>query len=151
MPHRLRKHRRMRGSRTQGYGRIGQHRDHGSSGYKKAGRHKALWSYINNVDPNYFGKHGFHSPQSLHSKENAINIASLDEMTHILQVTTKGQISIDLTSLGYTKLLGSGKISKALIITVASCSEAASKKILVAGGKVITEETIEAKAEQSGE
>jgi large subunit ribosomal protein L15 len=141
----------MRGSRTQGYGRIGQHRDRGSSGYKKVGRHKHLWSYINNVDPNYFGKHGFHSPQSLHFKENVINIAQLDEITQALQVATKGQVNIDLTSLGYTKLLGSGKISKAMIVTVASCSESAAEKINAAGGKVITEEATEAEAVQSGE
>ena len=46
MPHKLRKIRKFRGSRTQGYGRIGQHRDSGSKGNRKVGRHKHLWSKV---------------------------------------------------------------------------------------------------------
>src|SRR4030042_7063516 len=107
MPHRLRKHRKMRGSRTQGYGRIGQHRDSGSKGHRKVGRHKHLWSLVSNEPVKYFGKHGFHSPQSIHRKENAINLAKLDQMT----LTTQNN-EINLTELGYTKLLGTGKITR---------------------------------------
>ncbi len=76
MPHSLRKIRKTRGSRTQGYGRIGQHRDRGSSGYKKVGRHKHLWSYVTTYEPDYFNKSGFTSPQSLHRKNNAINLVN---------------------------------------------------------------------------
>ena len=102
MPHKLRKHRKMRGSRTQGYGRIGQHRDSGSKGHRKVGRHKHLWSLVVTSEPNYFGKHGFTSPQSLHRKENTINLNKLDEIAQTPQ--------INLTELGYTKLLGTGKM-----------------------------------------
>jgi large subunit ribosomal protein L15 len=133
MPHKLRKHRKMRGSRTQGYGRIGQHRDAGSKGHRKVGRHKHLWSLINNECPDYFGKHGFHSPQAIHSREKTINLNKLDE------IVQAGTTSIDLTGMGYTKLLGTGKISKALTITVAACSKTATEKIQSAGGKIITE------------
>ncbi len=132
MPHKLRKHRKMRGSRTQGYGRIGQHRDAGSKGHRKVGRHKHLWSLVSNSDTKYFGKHGFHSPQSIHSKENAVNLSKLVE---IAQTKTE----INLTELGYTKLLGTGKVTKALTITVPACSKTATEKIEAAGGKVITE------------
>jgi len=146
MPHKLRKHRRMRGSRTQGYGRIGQHRDAGSRGHRKVGRHKHLWSLINNMDEKYFGKHGFRSPQALHSKENALNLKKLDDLTQTLNQTT-----INLTELGYTKLLGTGSITKALNITVGSCSKSAAAKITAAGGKIITEETEEATVEKPTE
>jgi large subunit ribosomal protein L15 len=135
MPHSLRKIRKFRGSRTVGYGRIGQHRDSGSKGYRKVGRHKHLWSYVNSYLPGYFGKNGFVSPQSLHRKNNAINIQRL---TEIIPLQKDGKNTIDLTSLGYTKLLGSGQINQPLTITVPSCSKSAQEKIVKAGGKIIT-------------
>jgi large subunit ribosomal protein L15 len=144
MPHKLRKIRKLRGSRTQGYGTIGQHRDAGSKGNRKVGRHKHLWSLVSNESKPYFGKHGFHSPQSIHSKEKIINLSKLDV------VSKAGSSSIDLTSLGYTKLLGTGKISKALTITVPACSKVAASKIEAAGGKVITE-TEEVIVEEPGQ
>jgi len=133
MPHKLRKHRKMRGSRTQGYGRIGQHRDAGSRGYRKVGMHKHRWSLASNMETPYFGKHGFHSPQKIHLKENTLNLNKLDE------IVQPGQTSIDLTAMGYTKLLGSGKITKAIEVTVPTCSKITKEKIKAAGGKVNTE------------
>ena len=133
MPHKLRKIRKTRGSRTQGYGRIGQHRDSGSKGHRKVGRHKHLWSLVVTSEPNYFGKHGFTSPQSLHTKVNAINLVKLDQLAQGPQ--------INLTELGYTKLLGTGKITKPLTIQVANCSKTAQEKVTQAGGKIITSQT----------
>jgi large subunit ribosomal protein L15 len=135
MPHKLRKIRKTRGSRTQGYGRIGQHRCTGSKPYRKAGRHKQLWSYVTTYEPDYFGKHGFTSPQSLKRNTNVINIAKLDTIT---PTTEQGQTILDLTSLGYAKLLGTGKITKALTVKVPTCSKSAAEKIKQAGGKVLT-------------
>ncbi|HEX7482239.1 MAG TPA: uL15 family ribosomal protein [Candidatus Bathyarchaeia archaeon] len=129
MPHKLRKIRKTRGSRTQGYGRIGQHRDSGSKGHRKVGRHKHLWSLVVTSEPNYFGKHGFTSPQSLHTNDNPINLIKLDQLA-------KGN-EINLTELGYTKLLGTGKISKALTIKVATFSKTAQEKVTQAGGKIL--------------
>jgi len=139
MPHKERKTRKMRGSRTHGYGRIGQHRDAGSKGQRKVGRHKHLWSYVATHEPDYFGKHGFTSPQSLKRKEKVINIAKLDEISQLSTEKEKGKTHINLTSLGYTKLLGTGKITKPLTVTVASCSKSAEEKIKKAGGQVLTE------------
>jgi large subunit ribosomal protein L15 len=139
MPHKERKTRKMRGSRTHGYGRIGQHRDAGSKGQRKVGRHKHLWSYITTHEPDYFGKHGFTSPQSLKRKENVINVAKLDELFQLSTAKEKDKAYVDLTSLGYTKLLGTGKITKPLIVTVASCSKSAEAKIKKAGGQVLTQ------------
>ena len=133
MPHKLRKIRKTRGSRTQGYGRIGQHRDSGSKGARKVGRHKHLWSLVVTSEPNYFGKHGFTSPQSLHTKENAINLVKLDQLA-------KGS-EINLAELGYTKLLGTGKITKPFTIKVASHSKSAAEKVTAAGGKIVTPQT----------
>jgi large subunit ribosomal protein L15 len=138
MPHKERKTRKMRGSRTHGYGRIGQHRDAGSKGQRKVGRHKHLWSYVTTYEPDYFGKHGFTSPQSLKRKENTINIKQLNELT-AQTAGEKGKTNVNLTSLGYTKLLGTGKLAKPLIVSVPSCSKTAEEKIKKAGGQVLTE------------
>ncbi len=130
MPHKLRKIRKTRGSRTQGYGRIGQHRDSGSKGHRKVGRHKHLWSLVVTSEPNYFGKNGFTSPQSINRKESTLNLQQLGE------IAQNG--TVNLTSMGYTKLLGTGRVTKALTVTVPTCSKAAQDKIQQAGGKVIT-------------
>jgi len=130
MPHKLRKIRKTRGSRTQGYGRIGQHRDAGSKGNRKVGRHKHLWSKVTTYEPDYFGNHGFTSPRSLNKKENTIN---LQKLTEIAQTDT-----VNLTDMGYTKLLGTGRVTRALTVTVPTCSKSAEEKIAQAGGKVIT-------------
>jgi large subunit ribosomal protein L15 len=128
MPHKLRKIRKFRGSRTQGYGRIGQHRDSGSKGNRKVGRHKHLWSKIVTSEPDYFGKHGFHSPQALHRVEETINLKELDQLAQTPQ--------INLTELGYTKLLGTGKLTKPLTIEVELCSKSAAEKVKKAGGEI---------------
>jgi len=137
MPHKLRKTRKNRGSRTQGYGRVGQHRDTGSKGHRKAGRHKHLWSYVTTYEPDYFGKHGFTSPKSLKHKQNTINIAKLDEISTKHSTEKNGKLHINLTSLGYTKLLGTGQTIKPLVVDVPSCSKSAAEKIEKAGGQVL--------------
>ncbi|MCW4028763.1 MAG: 50S ribosomal protein L15 [Candidatus Bathyarchaeota archaeon] len=128
MPHKLRKIRKFRGTRTIGYGRIGQHRDSGSKGNRKVGRHKHLWSKIVTSEPNYFGKHGFTSPQSLHRTVKVINLSKLDQMA-------QGK-SINLTELGYTKLLGTGKLTKPLTIEVEAFSKSAAEKVKAVGGEI---------------
>ncbi|MBX5328434.1 MAG: uL15 family ribosomal protein [Candidatus Bathyarchaeota archaeon] len=137
MPHKLRKIRKKRGSRTQGYGRVGQHRKSGSKGYRKAGRHKHGWSYVIRYEPDYFEKKGFTSPKSLRQKGSIINVGKLDEIAERISIgKEKDKILIDLEKLGYTKLLGTGKVTKPLIIKVSSCSKSAAEKIKKAGGEV---------------
>jgi large subunit ribosomal protein L15 len=146
MPHKLRKSRKNRGSRTCGYGKVGQHRDQGAKPNRKSGRHKAKWSWVIRYDPNYFGKRGFTSPKSIRQKVNAINVGKLDEIAeHLSLKEEKDKFFIDLENLGYTKLLGTGKVTKPLTVRVPSCSESASRKIKDAGGKVLAE------AEEKGE
>mgnify|MGYP002155004307 CR=1 FL=1 len=140
MPHRLRKIRKKRGSRTQGYGRVGQHRKKGSKGMRKAGRHKHGWSYVLRYEPDYFSKRGFTSPKNLKKKENIMNIGKLDEIAERISTEKKeGKLFVDLESVGYTKLLGTGKVTKPLIVKVASCSKSAAEKIKEAGGQILME------------
>lgn len=140
MPHKLRKTRKKRGSRTQGWGRVGQHRRTGSKSRRNPGRHKALWSYIIKYEPDYYGSKGFTSPKSLKQEVNVINVGALELVTEKFPVEEGKEKSVlDLESLGYTKLLGTGKITKPLVVKVASCSKTAAEKIKKAGGRVLTE------------
>jgi len=140
MPHKLRKTRKKRGSRTVGYGRVGQHRDQGSKGFRKSGRHKRGWSWVQRYDPDYFGKNGFTSPQSLRQRVHIINVGRLDEIAEKVSVEKeKGKLFVDLETLGFTKLLGTGKVTKPLTVKVASCSKSAVEKIKEAGGQVLME------------
>jgi len=144
LPHKLRKVRKKRGSRTHGYGQIGQHRKGGSKGERKAGRHKQGWTYVIKHEPNYFGKKGFTSQKAMGGEINVINVGELEELAHKLAVEkrleSKGKKAfLDLDKLGYDKLLGMGKIAKPILVKVAFYSEAAAKKIEEAGGEILKE------------
>jgi large subunit ribosomal protein L15 len=138
MPHRLRKSRKRRGSRTCGYGKVGQHRDQGSKPERRCGRHKHKWSYVLRYEPDYFSKRGFTCPRSLRRRVRVVNVGELDRMAKELS-TQEGGSFVDLGALGYDKLLGSGRVKKALTVKVPSWSESAVHKITGAGGEVLGE------------
>ena len=143
MPHKLRKVRKKRGSRTHGYGQVGQHRK-GSKGRRKAGLHKHGWTYLIKYDPDYFEKRGFTSQKAISRKINVINVGELDELAHKLAAEKKlkrkqKKIFLDLDELGYNKLLGKGKITRPMLVKVATHSEAAAKKLEEAGGQILKE------------
>ncbi len=50
---------------------------------------------------------------------------------------TREGVKVHLTSLGYDKLLGKGKVTHPLIIQADSCSNSAAKKIEEAGGEIV--------------
>jgi large subunit ribosomal protein L15 len=141
MPHRLRKVRKQRGSRTHGWGQVGQHRGIGMRGGRgKAGRKKHKWTYVLKYEPNYFGKHGFQ--RSWANRPTTMNVGELD--TQIEELMTNGVIQqedtgyhINLDELGIGKLLGSGRVTKPLQITVKSWSATAAQKIEAAGGQIL--------------
>ncbi|UCE96214.1 MAG: uL15 family ribosomal protein [Candidatus Bathyarchaeota archaeon] len=144
MPHKLRKTRKKRGTRTVGWGRIGQHRKSGQKGQRKVGRRKHLWTYVLKYEPDYFSKKGFYSPQ--HKKSNIVNVGELEELA--LKVSEEkglekmnGLSYLDLSQLGYDKLLGLGNLTKPFSIKVESYSKLAAKKVEEAGGKLITQIT----------
>ena len=127
-----------------GWGQIGQHRKHGEKGGRKVGRHKHLWTYVLKYEPNYFGKKGFKTPQTItgESHPKTINITQIDQIinkqTRQKQIHKKqGKLYLDLTSLGYQKLLATGTPTKPYIIKINTWSQTAAKKIEEAGGKLI--------------
>jgi large subunit ribosomal protein L15 len=138
-----RKVRKFRGSRTNGFGRVGQHRKAGQHGGKgQAGMHKYHYSWVIRYNPTYFGKNGFRSPQHIVTKTKILNIAeienSLDTLMDKKIARQEGnQVLVNLIELGVTKVLGNGNISRPLVITAPSFSKTAIKKIQEAGGSAV--------------
>jgi len=145
LPHKARKVRKQRGSRTHGYGQIGQHRCRGGrGGTGKAGLDKHKWTYVLKYDPTYWEKKGFVSTRTLGRKVSVINVGKLDDLVDKLDSEKKlerkdKKIFLDLESLGYDKLLGTGEIIKPMLVKVASYSGAASRKLEEAGGQILKE------------
>ena len=80
MAARDRKTRKMRGSRSHGYGITQKHRGAGSrGGHGMAGSKKHKWSYVSKYLPNYFGKRGFTRPKSQVTKDETVNAGWLSE------------------------------------------------------------------------
>jgi large subunit ribosomal protein L15 len=96
-------------------------------------------------EPDYFGKCGFTSPKSLKQKVNIINVGELDELARKSSTKEEGKLFVDLENLGYTKLLGSGKVTNPLVIKVGAFSKSAEEKIKKVGGQILGE------VEQEGE
>ena len=133
MPTRLRKGRRYRGMRTHGYGQVGQHRHSGKQGgHGNAGLHKHKWSWLVQNDPDHFGRDPFRRPGPTVQSTWA-NVGNLDALA-------AGAKSIDLASMGITKLLGSGKVGAAYEVKVGSITKRAQAKIEAAGGKIVLQE-----------
>ena len=144
MPHKIHKVRKMRGSRTHGYGVIGQHRKKGTKGHRKAGRHKGGWTYTIKYEPDYFGKKGF-TPRGKKQKKNTINVSEVDNLVLALSKQKKikkknGKHILDLIEMGYDKLLGKGKITQPVLVKITSYSNIANKKIEEIGGQILKEE-----------
>ena len=141
MATRLRKSRKQRGSRYCGWGQIGQHRQAGSrGGIGGAGKHKHFFMRTVIEEPDHFGHDPFNS-FNRNLVQRWINVRDLDAVfSRHGKADESGKVVLDLTSLGYDKLLGGGAISGAFAIKVAKVSESAKSKIEAAGGEVITDE-----------
>ncbi|MBI3859946.1 MAG: uL15 family ribosomal protein [Thaumarchaeota archaeon] len=133
MPTRARKGRRYRGSRTHGYGQIGQHRHSGKQGgHGNAGLHKHKWSWLVINDPNHFGRDPFRPPGYV--KPSAwLNVGDLDSIA-------RGKGEVDLAKLGIQKLLGSGSVKGSYAVKVDYFTKRAQAKVEAAGGRVVGQE-----------
>ncbi len=137
-----RKINKQRGSRSNGGGCTKKRRGAGNKGGKgKAGMSKQHWTWTVINDPNHFGKHGFKRPQMI-NKVNAVNLNYLEEQADKLLANGKASqdgdaIVIDVTDLGYDKVLGKGKITKTFIISAPQFSASAIEKIEELGGEAI--------------
>jgi large subunit ribosomal protein L15 len=138
-----RKINKMRGSRSIGGGCSKKRRGAGNKGGKgNAGASKQHWTWTVKFDPDHYGKHGFKRPQKMIEDNNPVNLSFLEEKSEELLdkgLATKDgdSIVIDITELGYNKVLAKGSISKAFTIKSPSFSESAKAKIEEFGGEVI--------------
>ena len=133
------KNSRQRGSHTHGWGAMKKHRGAGNrggrgaagSGKRSDSKKPSIWKGT------YFGKHGYAGKP----KGQAVNASYLEEHIDLL-ISKKsakpeaGGHSIDLKDLGFSKLLGKGKLTKKLFIACDSASARAVEAVKAAGGQV---------------
>jgi large subunit ribosomal protein L15 len=138
----------MRGSRTCGGGcskkrRGAGHRGgRGNAGSGKEKKQKYTW--FQKYAPNHLGKYGFQRADFLRSDQSGINVSAIDQ--YIDDFIAIGcatyeddALVLDVSSLGVKKVLGSGKISKPIIVKASLFSAKAIEKIEEAGGQAITQ------------
>jgi large subunit ribosomal protein L15 len=118
----------FRGSRYHGRGKkagrgAGKRGGRGNAGINKH-RLMTRLKYM----PGHLGMFGFNRHPSLRSINVSINVQEVQNLTD-------GD-SIDLGEAGYDKLLGKGRIDRAVHITVAEASARAIEKVEAAGGSV---------------
>lgn len=141
MAHKDRKIRSKRGTRTCGWGNTQKHRGAGSRGGRgMAGSKKHKWCRISKYYPDHFGHRGFKNHSSK-VRDKAINLCDLERNLEMFvkegKVTVEGEkYIVNLTALGYDKLLGSGKISSKMDIIAKSFSKKAKEKVEENGGSI---------------
>jgi large subunit ribosomal protein L15 len=130
-----------RGGRTHGRGKKAG-RGHGKrGGVGAAGGHKHKWIATLKYDRDHYGQKGkgFKRPQSVVGQPITINVGQLEQlMARLVKdgVEKKGGKELNLTALGYDKLLGSGTTDVAWKVTVDQATSRAVEKVESAGGKV---------------
>lgn len=141
-----RKNRKLRGSRTHGYGNAQKHRGAGSRGGRgMAGSKKQNWMQVSKNMPGKFGRSGFKRHASIIKNSSTLNVGDLDDwaenwLSAEKARKTKDAITVDLGKLRFDKLLGSGKVTNKYALTVDSCSQKALAKIEACGGKITVKE-----------
>ncbi len=137
MTTRFRKTRKLRGSRTHGWGQVAQHRASGhKGGLGNAGLLKHHFSSMLKYDPDHFGHDSTHPPHPTITKKWA-SVRDLDDLFEKFGQKDGEKRVIDL-SKGYDKLLGGGKITNAYTVKIKRTTASAEKKVKQAGGEVLT-------------
>ena len=133
----------LKRGRGSGYGSHKKHRGGGSRGGRGlAGLHKHKRMTAIKYMPDHFGKRGFKRPQKVLKGVKTINLKDLDSMVEELLNEKKIKedkqgIKINLSELGYDKLLGTGQVKHRLIVEAKSFSKSAIKKLEENKGKAI--------------
>ncbi len=137
--------RKLRGSRTHGRGKKhGRgHGDRGGTG--NAGLHKHKFKWMVKYDPDHFGHHGFVRHHHGLGETFSINVEDVERRLDALAAEgfaakAGDAYEVDLGKAGFDKLLGGGRATVAMRITVATATESARAKVEAAGGTVTTPE-----------
>lgn len=135
-----------RGSKTHGRGKKkgrgagirGGRGNAGSFGHK-------FTQFYQKYGERYFGGHGFTRPQKVLEETVTCNVGDLDRLADNLDdefVSQDGDVTIlDLDAAGIDKLLGGGKVHRAVQVRVAETTDKASEKIQAEGGSIEVLET----------
>ncbi|ASJ09924.1 50S ribosomal protein L15 [Thermococcus sp. P6] len=146
MIRRKRKVRKLRGSHTHGWGCKKKHRGGGSKGGRgMAGtgkRKNTKWTWVIKYAPDHLGKRGFHRPKAVQYTPSVINLSDIDENLQLfldmgIAVEEGGKVIVDVTGLGVDKVLGTGKLTRPIVIKARYVTPKAEEKIRAAGGEVI--------------
>jgi len=143
MERKKRKSKKYRGSNTHGGGNLRRRGAGNRGGRGNAGTGKRADQKKSRILPKkYFGRHGFKSISKLKTgKIKKLNIDDLERLLPGLIEDKKaeekaGSFVIDLTKLGYNKLLGAGSTKNKFNLKVKTASKIAVEKIQKAGGSV---------------
>ncbi|NIP41111.1 MAG: 50S ribosomal protein L15 [Candidatus Aenigmarchaeota archaeon] len=131
MVKKMKKTEKLRGTRTIGRGTMKKWRGkghRGGKGYSGSKKHRKSW--ILRFERQHLGKKGFIPKTSKSVK--AINLRDLEKIAG-------GEKEIVLNEHGFDKVLGSGKITKKLVVKARAFSRIAKEKIEKAGGKAVSE------------
>ena len=140
MPTTAHKNRKKRGHVSAGHGRVGKHRSHPGGRGNAGGQHHHR-TLMDKYHPGYFGKIGmrtFHrKPCTVHSK--SINVDKLWALVGGVQQPQGGAACvINVSSAGYFKVLGKGRIPDVpMVVKARLFSQEAEKKIVAAGGACV--------------
>lgn len=130
-----------RGSRTCGGGSAknrkgaGNRGGRGNAGSGKRARHK--------YTPGHLGKRGFTRPPKLKKDEPIINLRYINNnIDRLLEegvaVKKDDEITVNVSKLGATKVLGKGHLTQKFSVKADNFSEGAKTKIEAMGGEAIT-------------
>ena len=140
MVRREKKSKYYRGSRTCGWGRVAQHRRSGRKGGRgRVGYHKHKWTWVMVYARDWYGKHGFARHPSLVAEMKVINVGELDERIDDLLKAGFARLEndvvyVDITSLGFNKLGGRGRVTRKLAVMGVEATERAVRKLEAVGG-----------------
>ncbi len=138
MTTRLRKTRKLRGSRTHGWGQVAQHRASGhKGGLGISGQLKHHFSSMLKYDPDHFGHDSTHPPHPIVTKK-WVSVRDLDDLFEKFGKKDGEKKVIDLSTRGYDKLLGGGKITNAYTVKIGRFTKSAEEKVKQSGGEVLT-------------
>lgn len=133
---------RMRASQTHGWGAKKKHRGAGNRGGrgmagsgKRADQKKP--SILKEYGNKYFGKLGFIRPFKIVRKDRTVNLYFLEENIDKIAKKEGDFYAINLNDLGFTKLLGTGEITKKYRVICNKVSKKAQQKIKSLNGEVI--------------
>ena len=140
MATRKRKVRKLRGSRTHGWGTSGQHRESGMlGGHGNAGLYRGKKSAVIRYGIQLKQKRLL--PKLEDKRRSVTSVGMLEDLLVRKECAYavsehEGKKLLDLQVLGFTKLLGSGKVQVPILVKIDSFSKSAAAKIEAAGGRI---------------